>query len=182
MKRLLSMFLMIVLSTCLAGVGSAEMGSENFLLNRSVISNGGGAMSSNSFHMIGTLSQASPLEKNPPAQGTVFGNFPGFWQALWNPLTCPKVSDLAARAKSGKVQLTWPHTGAEAYNVFRSNAADGVYIRIAEGVVTEYSTYLDLGLVDGTAFYYKVTSKCNGSQSGYSNTASATPQSRIRRR
>ena len=181
MKKVLFMVFVFSWISCLTVSVFAEMGSANYTITRSVLSNGGIEMYSDSFTLIGTLGQASPLEKEPPSWSASFDNYPGFWHAMWDTVTCPRVIDLAARAKSGKVELTWPHVGAESYNIYRSESADGDYVRITEAHVTDYCTYLDTGLIDGTTYYYRVTALCNGSQGGYSNTAEATPQSRIRR-
>jgi hypothetical protein len=65
------------------------------------------------------------------------------------------VSNLAARAKSGQVQLTWTHTGAHHYNVYRGTIDGGPYLKIGSTTST-YSTYLDRTVVNGTRYYYVV--------------------------
>jgi len=69
---------------------------------------------------------------------------------------CNCLSDLAARTKMTKVQLTWTDTGAHQYAVYRSLQEGGPYERIA---VTDnrYATYLDLGLEQDTTYYYVVS-------------------------
>jgi hypothetical protein len=88
------------------------------------------------------------------------------------------VDDLTARPKSGKIQLTWTHTGAHHYNVYRSTVNGGPYVKIAATAST-YSTYLDATVINGTTYYYVVREanlldeeKCE------SNQASAQPASR----
>lgn len=91
------------------------------------------------------------------------------------------VEDLAARPKSGKVQLTWTYTGAHHYNVYRGTASGGPYVLIASTTST-YSTYLDTNVVDGTTYYYIVReSAANGDEICQSNEANATPTARVRR-
>ena len=91
------------------------------------------------------------------------------------------IFDLAARAKSGKVQLTWNQVaGAECYNVYRSETSGGPYNKIADCHVTTYCTYLDYNVVNGTTYYYVVRSVANGIESLDSNEISATPQARSR--
>lgn len=66
--------------------------------------------------------------------------------------------NLTARAKSGKIQLTWtPVAGAATYDIYRSttNASSG-FARIASNVATTYATYLDGAVVNGTQYYYRV--------------------------
>lgn len=68
---------------------------------------------------------------------------------------CDCVSDLEARAKSSKVQLTWTHSGAHHYNIYRSLSSGGPYSKIATTTST-YSSYLDQSVVNGTVYYYVV--------------------------
>jgi len=92
------------------------------------------------------------------------------------------IDDLAARAKSGKVQLTWSDTGHDHYNVYHSTVTDGPYTFIASTTST-YSTYLDEGLMNGTTYYYIVrAATANDDELCQSNEASATPTARVRRR
>ncbi|MBL9139838.1 MAG: cadherin-like domain-containing protein [Verrucomicrobiales bacterium] len=67
------------------------------------------------------------------------------------------VDDLVARAKSGKVQLTWTHAGAASYNVYRGTASGGPYTKIGSTDST-YSTFLDGTVSNGTTYYYVVRS------------------------
>lgn len=94
----------------------------------------------------------------------------------------PAPSDLDARQKRTKVQLTWTHTGAELYNVYRSDTAGGPYTLIASTTST-YSTYLDEDVITDNTYYYVVRSVVGGNESTVpSNEASATPtNSRTRR-
>jgi hypothetical protein len=91
---------------------------------------------------------------------------------------CGCVNDLVARAKPGKVQLVWKHTGAHHYNVYRGTLSGGPYLFIGSTSST-YSTYLDLTVVNGTTYYY-VVREANflNEESCQSNQASATPRTR----
>nr|WP_319494737.1 hypothetical protein [uncultured Desulfobacter sp.] len=87
------------------------------------------------------------------------------------------ICDLAARAKLDKIQLTWLHTGAASYDVYRSETGpNGPFELIAEDHVTTYATYLDTGLTTGTTYYYRVVT----SDGCGSNAAFATPSVRVR--
>ena len=131
--------------------------------------------------MYSTLSQTSPLEPDPPAQGVFYDNYPGFWQALSNLIVCPvKVDDLSAREKSGKVQLSWSHVEADQYNVYRK--AEGGEYEFITATTTTYCTYLDTNVVNGTTYYYMVTKMVGGVEECKSDVAGATPTSRIIRR
>lgn len=92
------------------------------------------------------------------------------------------VTDLYARAKSGKINLVWtPVPDAVCYNVFRSTISGGPYQLIAEGHSTDYCAYADYGLTNGVTYYYVVRRvDGSGQESPDSNEASATPVSRRR--
>ena len=88
---------------------------------------------------------------------------------------CICVDDLQARAKSGKIQLTWTYTGANHYNVYRSQVAGGPYAFIALTTST-YSTYLDSGVANGVQYYYVVRPADSlDHETCQSNETSATP-------
>lgn len=94
---------------------------------------------------------------------------------------CVCLDDLAARAKDGKVQLTWTHSGAHHYNVYRSLVSGGPYGLIGSTTST-YSTYLDATVVTGTTYYYVVRpAALNGDELCQSEQVSATPTARPRR-
>ncbi len=96
--------------------------------------------------------------------------------------TC--VEDLTARPKSQKVQLVWTDTGADSYNVYRSVVSGGPYVKIVDQHVTSYSTYLDVGLTNGTTYYYIVKPVVDGAEicDDIGNEVAATPAGRRRRR
>jgi hypothetical protein len=72
---------------------------------------------------------------------------------------CP--DPVSIRAKSGTLQLTWPPVNAALnYDIARSTmSADSDYNLIAPDHVTDYATYLDSGLNNGTDYWYRVTAK-----------------------
>ncbi len=93
----------------------------------------------------------------------------------------PAVTDLSARAKSGKVQITWSHVDAASYNIYRS-VGGGAYVFLSNTTST-YSTYPDSGLTNDIEYCYKVRSvDIHGIETADSNEACATPAERIRRR
>ena len=97
-------------------------------------------------------------------------------------LTCSCLTDLAARAKRGKVQLTWTDSGAHHYNVYRSTTANGPYQFIA-ATDSRYSTYLDNTVNNGTTFYYVVReAAASGNEVCQSVEADATPTASRRAR
>lgn len=99
--------------------------------------------------------------------------------AATDPACTACINSLAARPKSGKVQLTWsPYAGAASYNVYRSTLSGGPYLKIANTAST-YSTYLDGNVVNGTTYYYVVrAAAANGEEMCQSPQASAKPAPR----
>ncbi len=86
------------------------------------------------------------------------------------------ICNLVARAKSGKIQLTWSNTGAASYDVYRSTAGPNTgFVKIKSGLVNSYATYLDETVVNGTKYYYRVVDNTTG---GGSNVANATASAR----
>jgi len=88
------------------------------------------------------------------------------------------VTDLAARPKSGKIQLTWTSTGVDHYNVYRGAISGGPYLMIAS-TTSLYSTYLDQTVVNGTMYYYIVRpALITDAETCQSNQAMARPTAR----
>ncbi|MBI4848034.1 MAG: thrombospondin type 3 repeat-containing protein, partial [Nitrospirae bacterium] len=90
------------------------------------------------------------------------------------------ITNLTTRAKSGKVSLVWSSvTGAIVYNIYRSTTKDGPYTLVMANYKTTYCTYLDIGVTNGTTYYYVVRwINSNGQESMNSNETSATPRTR----
>ena len=81
-------------------------------------------------------------------------------------------------AASGKPMLTWDAVpGAESYNVYRAESADGVYTKIN---TTTATSYVNTGAKEGVTYYYKVTAVNDIGESDASNVVSGqtkvTPQ------
>jgi fibronectin type 3 domain-containing protein len=116
-----------------------------------------------------------------PSSG--FGDLSGTTSTVVNVLVpsdpvCSCVSDLVARAKPGKVQLVWTHTGAHHYNVYRGTVSGGPYLKIASTTST-YCTYLDHTVVNGMTYYYVVReANLINTEECQSNQASARPKIR----
>ncbi len=99
--------------------------------------------------------------------------------------TAVECSPVSVVPKDGKNQLIWaPVPGAASYNIMRSTdgPASG-YSMIAAGHVTDYATYLDNGLTNGTTYYYMVVAlNAAGAELCTSEPASGTPEGRRSRR
>ena len=92
---------------------------------------------------------------------------------------CEIIEDLSARAKSGKVNLTWtPIPDAVEYDIYRSLDANGPYELIANHI-TDYAIYADYEVINGKTYYYVVRwIDADGWESFDSNEAGATSSSR----
>ena len=83
-------------------------------------------------------------------------------------------TNLIATPGNGQVALSWgASTGAASYNVKRSATKGGPYTSVMTGVTT--NSYIDMGVTNGTQYYYVVTAVNLGGESANSNEASATP-------
>jgi endoglucanase len=79
----------------------------------------------------------------------------------------------AASAGDGKVTLNWAAvTGAASYEITRASSATGSYTALASGLTA--LTYVDSGLTNGTAYFYKVGAR-NAAGVSVSDPVSATP-------
>lgn len=65
------------------------------------------------------------------------------------------VPSLSARAKGGRIQLTWSRTGAHHCDGYRGTIDGGPYLKIGSTTST-YSTCLDGTVVNGKRYYYFV--------------------------
>jgi fibronectin type 3 domain-containing protein len=81
---------------------------------------------------------------------------------------------LSATAGDGQVQLNWTGSaGATSYTVARSSTAGGPYVVVQPGVAG--TSYLNIGLTNGTTYFYVVRAAAAAGESPNSNEASATP-------
>jgi beta-galactosidase len=80
---------------------------------------------------------------------------------------------LAAQADDGQVLLSWnPNGVASSYNVKRATVSGGPYVIAGNPSAANFT---DIGLSNGTAYYYVVSAVNGGQQSGNSSEASARP-------
>ena len=82
-------------------------------------------------------------------------------------------SSLAAAAGNAKVGLSWPAAShATGYHIKRSTTSGGPYTILATSTFTGYT---DVGVKNGTAYYYVVSATSAGGESSNSRQASAKP-------
>ncbi|MEO7715266.1 MAG: family 16 glycosylhydrolase [Capsulimonas sp.] len=89
----------------------------------------------------------------------------------------PAPANVTAVGGSGKVTLSWTAVpGAATYNIYRGLSANGVSSNAyASGV--SGTTYIDMGVTNGTPYYYYVGAQNGGVYSHWGNEATATPSS-----
>lgn len=93
-------------------------------------------------------------------------------QLAETPLAVP--GGLMAAAGDQQVTLSWnTAAGATSYNIQRSLTSGGSFTTIATGLAT--SGYTNIGLTDGTTYYYTVLATNAGGQSSNSLVVSAAP-------
>jgi fibronectin type 3 domain-containing protein len=82
------------------------------------------------------------------------------------------VTQLYARAQNGKALLSWNGVANESFTVKRSLVNGGPYTTIANVTTTSFT---DVGLTNGTTYYYVVTAVTPTGESAPSNQAFAVP-------
>jgi hypothetical protein len=99
--------------------------------------------------------------------------------AVWGATPKPAASVPAAPGGiiltpgNGKVAITWKSaSGAASYHVKRSTKSGGPYTQIA---TTTFEGYTNVGLSNGTRYYYVISSVSAAGQSGNSGQYSAIP-------
>ena len=89
----------------------------------------------------------------------------------------PKPVGIAVTEFDSEIDLSWDNVADAAwgsYNVYRSEESGTNYTSVATGLTQP--AYTNSGLVNGTTYYYVVTSvQTNGSESAYSDETSGTP-------
>jgi Glycoside hydrolase family 44 len=96
-------------------------------------------------------------------------------EASATPTVAPPAAPTGPSATAGdkQVALTWnASTGAASYNVKRSTTHGGPYTTVNSPTGTSYT---DVGLTDGTKYYYVVSALNAGGESANSGEVSATP-------
>jgi len=104
-------------------------------------------------------------ESNPSSQATATPTAPG---------TVPAVpTGLQATAGNAQISLIWnASSGATSYNVKRSTTNGGPYTTVASPTTAAYT---NIGLTNGTPYYYVVTAVNSAGESNPSAQATATP-------
>lgn len=83
-------------------------------------------------------------------------------------------SNLSATGGNSRVVLSWnAGSGATSYNVKRGSSSTGSFTNIATGVLG--TGFTDTSVINGTRYYYVVTSQNDAGESVASNVASAMP-------
>ena len=103
------------------------------------------------------------------------GEGPASSQVSATPLAVkpPAPATLKATPGNARVALTWPASaGADSYNVKRSLVSGGPFVTIANVTAT---SYLDLNVTNGTAYYYRVTALNEAGESALSKKVGAIP-------
>lgn len=86
----------------------------------------------------------------------------------------PPVKLSAEYGTNSEIGIKWsPVIGARGYNVYRSDSRDGEYVKVNTSEVTDTS-FVDVGLNEASAYYYKVTAVNDEGESDQSGFLFAT--------
>jgi fibronectin type 3 domain-containing protein len=93
----------------------------------------------------------------------------------------PAPTGLATTPGDRQVSLTWnasPYTGVSAYKVYRAPSVGGPYTQIATATVGASPSYTDNGVLNGSTYYYQVSTWGPGANEGLKTAAvsAALPQ------
>jgi len=115
------------------------------------------------FYVVSALNSAGESANSSPVSATPVA-----------PATPPAApTGLQATAGNAQVSLTWTtSTGATSYHVKRSTTSGGPYTQVAAPATTSDA---DVGLTNGTTYYYVVSALNAAGESADSSQASATP-------
>ncbi|MBW1644893.1 MAG: PKD domain-containing protein [Deltaproteobacteria bacterium] len=91
------------------------------------------------------------------------------------------VTDLHARPKGTKCQLTWSHIGAPLYEVLRSERGPNQGFALIGTTTSTYATYIDYNVVMNTDYWYRIRSEIGG-ETTLSGPAHVYSTGRIRNR
>ncbi|WP_259617901.1 cohesin domain-containing protein [Paenibacillus doosanensis] len=104
-----------------------------------------------------------------------FMAFDSFELARLGELGLQPPEGLTASSGDAQTRLTWnPLNGADSYNLYRGSSAEGPFTRIAEQV--KQTEFTDVGLTNGTAYYYVATAVNSSGESDYSAPVKSVPQ------
>lgn len=78
-----------------------------------------------------------------------------FVRASTDPACATCITNLTAASKNKQVQLKWSLTGADHYNIYRSNTNGGPYTLIGKALATQ-TVYFDYTVTNGLTYYYVV--------------------------
>ncbi|MGA2052570.1 MAG: autotransporter-associated beta strand repeat-containing protein, partial [Opitutales bacterium] len=158
---------------------TASSGATGYTVQRSTTSGGG-------YTTLATGVTSSTYKDTTAVNGTTYyyvvvatntaGSSDTSAQASSTPLPPPPATPtgLTATAGNGNVTLNWTAvSGAASYLVQRSTTSGSGYLTVNGAVAT--NSYTDLGLVNGTTYYYVVAASNAGGTSANSTEVSATP-------
>ncbi len=108
------------------------------------------------------------------AQSTTIGTAESFMVGFVSGVSPAPPNNLVATAGNSQVALSWlPSAGATGYNLKRSTTSGGSYTVIATNVTA--TGYCDIGLVNGTTYYYVVSAQNPAGESVNSSQVYAMP-------
>jgi len=122
-----------------------------------------------------TLAPSQKLTLSVTFDPTAAGSVSGSISIVSNATSSPAVVSLSGTGVVHSVALTWNASAStvSGYNVYRSTTSGSGYVKINSSLVSGL-TYTDSDVTGGTTYYYVTTAvDSSGSESAYSNQASA---------
>jgi len=122
-----------------------------------------------------TLAPSQKLTLSVTFDPTAAGSVNGSISIVSNAAGSPALITLSGTGVAHSVALTWnaSTSAVSGYNVYRSTTSDSGYVKINSSLVSGLA-YTDSNVTSGTTYYYVTTAvDSSGSESAYSNQASA---------
>jgi len=122
-----------------------------------------------------TLAPSQKLTLSVTFDPTAAGSLNGSISIVSNATGSPAVIGLSGTGVAHSVALSWnaSTSTASGYNVYRSTTSGSGYVKINSSLVSGLA-YADSNVTRGTTYYYVTTAvDSSGSESAYSNRASA---------
>ncbi|WP_305756210.1 cohesin domain-containing protein [Paenibacillus zeirhizosphaerae] len=136
------------------------------------------------FPLVSKLTILDPIEVTKGSYDSlkIEVNTPSSWVAISEITLGVNINtptNLKAAAGDSQATLNWDQVQESESYIVRYGTEAGKYTETVTVTKDAYGSYVIPGLTNGTTYYFVVTATVNGIESGYSNEASATPQTTV---
>jgi hypothetical protein len=168
--------------TLTAGPAQVEVMYDLVSPGTLTVANGGKFILHQDCSFTGATIEGTPLETRQYLAGELTATFPNSFPAGTGSITVgppPAPTGITVLSHDGEVDLQWnPVASAATYNIKRAAVSGGPYDMIA--IVTETNYYADLSVVNGSKYYYVISSvNVSGTEGADSAQVIGSPNSMV---